>query len=104
MKKNEYIDLLLKDNETSGAKQKLYLDVIDCTEIALSQTSDSFEIDASIGLEKIFKVIEDAGRKSSNHCVGPFEAAELIAKLLGTTYTRASRRKEQKIVKLEDFF
>ncbi|MBS6561994.1 MAG: hypothetical protein KH328_01440 [Staphylococcus sp.] len=103
MKKNEYIELLLKDNETSGAKQKLFADVIDCTEIALSQTPDNFDIDASIGLEKLFKVIEDVGRKSSNHCVGPFEAAELIAKLLGTSYVRASRRKEQKIVNLEDF-
>lgn len=103
MTKNEYIDLLLKDNETSGNKQKLYSDVIDCTEIALSQTPDNFEVDSAIGLEKLFKVIEDAGRKSPNHCVGPFEAAELIAKLLGTPYVRASRRKEQKIVKLEDF-
>lgn len=103
MKKNEYIELLLNDNETAGKKQKLYADVIDCTEIALSQTSDSFELDPSIGLEKLFSVIEDAGRKSTNHCVGPFEAAELIAKLLGTTYIRASSRKEQKIVNLEDF-
>lgn len=103
MKKNEYIGLLLKDNETSGAKQKLFADVIDCTEIALSQTPDNFEIDSTIGLEKLFKAIEDTGRKSPNHCVGPFEAAEIIAKLLGTTYIRASRRKEQKIVNLEDF-
>lgn len=103
MKKNEYIKLLLKDNETSGAKQKLFADVIDCTEIALSQTPDNFEIDSTIGLEKLFKAIEDTGRKSPNHCVGPFEAAEIIAKLLGTTYIRASRRKEQKIVNLEDF-
>lgn len=103
MKKNEYIEVLLKDNETSGSKQKLYADLIDCTEIALSQTSDNFEIDASIGLEKLFKAIEDTGRKSPNHCVGPFEAAELIAKLLGTTYVRASKRKEKKIVNLEDF-
>lgn len=104
MKKNEYIELLLKDNETSGAKKKLFADVIDCTEIALSQTLDNFEIDSTIGLEKLFKAIEDTGRKSPNHCVGPFEAAEIIAKLLGTTYIRASRRKEQKIVNLEDFF
>lgn len=103
MKKSEYIELLLKDNETSGSKQKLYSDVIDCCEIALSQTSDNFEIDSSIGLEKLFSVIEAAGRSSTNHCVGPFEAAELIAKLLGTTYVRASRRKEQKIVNLDDF-
>lgn len=103
MKKDEYIDLLLKDNETSGSKQKLYSDVIDCTEIALSQMPDNFEVDASIGLEKLYGVIESAGRNSANHCVGPFEAAELIAKLLGTTYIRASRRKEKKMVNLEDF-
>lgn len=103
MLKKEYIELLLKDNETTGTKQKLYADIIDCTEIALSQTAEHFEIDSSIGLEKLYAEIEKAGRKSPNHCVGPFEAAELIAKLLGTTYTRASKRKEQKIVNLEDF-
>lgn len=103
MLKDEYIEMLIQDNETTGDKKKLYADVIDCTEIALSQAPNNFEVDPSIGLEKLFKVIEDAGRNSSSHCIGPFEAAELIAKLLGTEYVRASRRKETKIVNLEDF-
>nr|DAK09827.1 MAG TPA: hypothetical protein [Caudoviricetes sp.] len=102
MLKNEYIELLIQDNETTGNKKKLYSDVIDCTEIALSQMPDNFEVDASIGLDKLFGEIEKAGRNSANQCVGPFEAAELIAKLLGAKYVRASRRKE-KIVNLEDF-
>lgn len=103
MLKDEYIEMLIQDNETTGGKKKLYADVIDCTEIALSQTPNHFEVDPSIGLEKLFEVIEAAGRNSPSRCVGPFEAAELIAKLLGTEYVRASRRKETKIVNLEDF-
>lgn len=103
MLKNEYIDLLLKDNETTGNLKKLYEDVIDCVEIALSQAPSNFEVDSAIGLEKLYKKIEKAGRKSPNNCVGPFEAAELIAELLGTKYIRASRKKESQIINLEDF-
>lgn len=103
MKKNEYIENLLNDNVTSGRQQKLYADVIDCTDIALSQTADDFEIDPKIGLDELFAVIEEAGRKSPNNCVGPFEAAELIAKKLGTKYNRVSRKKTQSMLNLEDF-
>lgn len=103
MKKDEYIQALIVDNTTTGDKQKLYFDVIDCTEIALSQSPADFEIDATIGLEELFKVIENAGRKSVNHCVGPFEAAELIASRLGTQYNRASKRLSIGTINLEDF-
>lgn len=105
MRKDEYIDLLIKDNRTSGDRQKLYADVIDCTDIALSQMPSDFEVDSAIGLKELFADIEKAGRASPNRCVGPFEAAEIIAKKLGATYVRASMRKEQTgndIVRLED--
>ena len=107
MRKDEYIEVLLADNQTSGNKQKLYADVIDCTEIALGQTPADFEIDSAVGLKELFEEIEKAGRASRNHCVGPFEAAELIAKKLGTTYVRASMRTarpvENTIIGLENF-
>jgi hypothetical protein len=102
MKKNEYIQMLITDNQTTCDKQKLYFDVIDCTEIGLSQVSSDFEVDRSIGLEDLFKIIEDAGRKNKNNCVGPFEAAELIAEKLGTKYVRTSKRNAG-IVNLEEF-
>ncbi len=104
MKKNEYIEMLLIDNKTSGDKQKQFADVIDCVDIALSQTLDDFDIDSKIGLDDLFKVIELAAKNNKCNCVGPFEAAELIAEKLGTVYVRASKRKHTKLVNLEDFF
>ena len=114
MKKNEYIEMLIQDNETESKEFKgLYDDVIDCTDIALSQEPDTFEVDSKIGLTELLKIISDEGVKRSreNKCVGsvgPFEAAELIAKKLGATYTRPSRRSRSQAsavkVNLEDFF
>ena len=106
MRKDKYVEGLVEDNLTSGDKQKLYADVIDCTDIALSQMPSDFEVDAAVGLKELFSEIEKAGRASPNHCVGPFEAAELIAKKLGATYVRASMRFERNdntIVSLESF-
>lgn len=103
MRKNDYIQLLITDNITNDKNKKLYDDVIDCVDIALSQTSNDFDIVASISLKDLFEVIEEAGRKSPSHCVGPFEAAELIAKRLGTKYVRSSRKTINDIVNLEDF-
>lgn len=101
MTKSKYIEMLIQDNETEKEPTKiLYADVIDCADIALSQTPETFEIDASIGLKDLYAEIESAGKKSAAHCVGPFEAAELIAKKLGTTYTRKSRTK---VIKFADF-
>lgn len=109
MKKHEYIQLLITDNETSGDKKELFNDVIDCVDIALSQTSNDFEIDSSIGLEALFAEIKKkAKEKQKNNvgCVGPFEAAELIAKKLGTKYERITQKAASNngIVNLEDFF
>lgn len=109
MNKHEYIQLLITDNETSGNKKALYNDVIDCVDIALSQTSNDFEIDSSIGLEALFAEIEKKAKENQKNnvgCVGPFEAAALIAKKLGTKYERITRKAASNngIVKLEDFF
>ena len=105
MKKKEYIEMLLQDIETEEkVKKELFKEVVDCAEIALSQTSDNADINAEIGIKELWKVIEDEGRKSKAHCVGPFRAAELIAEKLGVTYLRASKRIARKQVKsLEDF-
>lgn len=109
MRKQEYIQLLITDNETSGERHAIFNDVIDCVDIALSQTPSDFEIDASIGLEKLFGAIEKAARKhAKNGCgsVGPFEAAELIAQMLGTQYQRITQKaaKNNGIIDLEEFF
>lgn len=109
MKKNEYIHLLITDNETSGNKKALYNDVIDCVDIALSQTANDFEIDSSIGLETLFAEIKKKAKETQKNnvgCVGPFEAAELIAKKLGTKYERITHKAAANygIVNLEDFF
>lgn len=109
MKKHEYIQLLITDNETSGEKKALYNDVIDCVDIALSQTANDFEIDSSIGLETLFAEIKKKAKETQKNnvgCVGPFEAAELIAKKLGTKYERITRKAASNngIVNLEDFF
>ena len=107
MNKRDYLEMLVQDNQTTKESlKKLYNDVIDCTEIALSQMPESFQIqDTSIGLKELFAEIEKTGKTCASHCVGPFEAAELIAKKLGATFVRASMRvvpEERKIVKLED--
>lgn len=108
MKKNDYIEMLIAEN-TDEKKKKLYSDVIDCVDIALSQEPDSFKIkDSSIGLPELFGMIESAARNGKCNCVGPFEAAEMFAAKFGAKYVRASRRgiaiNPIAIVKLEDFF
>lgn len=113
MKKYDYLEMLLKENEAEVNKKELYFDVIDCTDIALSQTPEDFEIDNNVTVKDLFSVIEEEGRNSSNNCVGPFQAAVLIAERLGTKYVRPSERyKEKKVhsntqskkhISLEDF-
>ena len=106
MRKNEYIEMLLAEN-TEGSNQKVFADVIDCVDIALSQEPESFEVDSSVGLEELFKIVEQEGRKrkgsASHSCVGPFEAAELFAQRFGARYVRRSRRPAPAPVRLEDF-
>lgn len=89
MKKNEYLLMLFQDNETETQPTKeLHEAVLECTVEALSQTADNFEIDGKIGLPELYAEIEKQGKASKAQCVSPFSAAELIAKKLGTTYTR----------------
>lgn len=111
MKKEEYIRMLLADNETEKQPQKeLNEAIIDCVDIALSQEPEDFEIeDTKIGLDTFWAAIKDAGRKEASHCVSPLRAAELIAQKLGAKFERASRRlaekpAEPKVVRLEDLF
>lgn len=109
MNKKEYIQQLIVDNETTGNKKSIYNEVIDCVDIALSQTPINFEIDSSIGLEALFAEIEKKAKENKQgncSCVGPFEAAELIAAKLGTKYERISRKVKSNngMVNLEDFF
>lgn len=111
MKKEEYIRMLLADNETEKQPQKeLNEAIIDCVDIALSQEPEDFEIkDTKIGLDTFWAAIREAGRKEASHCVSPLRAAELIAQKLGAKFERASRRlaekpAEPKVVRLEDLF
>ncbi len=92
------------DNQTTGNKKGLYDDVIDCTEMALSQAPAGFEVESNVGLEELFLIIEQHAHAHNLGCVGPFQAAELIAAKLGTKYVRASRRLigSTGIVSLED--
>ena len=105
MNKHEYIEMLLQDIEThDDVKKELLKEVIDCAEIALSQTSSDEEIDSQKGIDDLWAVIEKEGKSSKTHCVGPFRAAELIAETLGVSYTRASKKIQTKKVRdLEDF-
>ncbi len=110
MNRSEYIKLLLVDNETASGNQKqINNDIIDCVEIALSQTSDDTEINDGLGLHDFWRDIEEVGRVKK--CVGPFQAAEIIAKRLGVSYVRATTRFEKAkvenpapVVELGDFF
>ena len=62
MKKEEYIRMLLEDNETEKQPQKeLNEAIIDCVDIALSQEPEDFEIkDTKIGLDTFWAAIRDA--------------------------------------------
>ena len=106
MKKKAYLEMLINENNDDTTK-KLYSDVLDCLDIALSQEADDFEIvDTTIGLKELFAMIEAKARKTPGHCVGPFEAAEMFAEKLGAKYERLSKRQATpttKLVNLEDF-
>lgn len=111
MKKSEYIEMLCQDIETEKAPMKnIYMDVIDCVEIALSQEPADFDVDASISLVDLYKIIEVAAKENQKSdrgatSVGPFMAAELFAKRFGAHYQRASKRiAAGPKISLEDFF
>lgn len=109
MLKDEFIKMMVEDNQTeSEPKKSLYMDVIECMDLALSQSPADFDVPADKTLKGAFALIEKRGRerrKNGVACVGPFEAAEIIAEYLGTKFERASKRyaAPKKTVKLEDF-
>ena len=107
MKKREYIEMLMQDIATETDKNKrLYSDVIDCVDIALSGEPDDFEVNGKISVQDLYKDIENKARTEKLQCVGPFEVAEMFAKKFGTSYKRLSaqiRPDNSKMVNLEDF-
>ncbi len=85
MNKIEFIKMLQQDNETqTEPKKSLHTQVIDCTIIALIDEAADFEIDATVTANSLFKLIEKQARSNASHCVGPFQAAKLIAEHLKT--------------------
>lgn len=91
MRRNEYLQMLYQDNETEQEKKKeLYAAVLECTIEALSQESENFEADQGVGLEALYRLIEEEGRKKG--VVSPFRAAEIIAEKLGAKYKRPIER------------
>lgn len=85
MKKADFINMLQQDIETqSEPKKSLYAQVIDCTVIALLDESADFEVDGTITCESLFGLIEKKAKETRKNCIGPFEAAKLIAEHLKT--------------------
>ena len=85
MKKVDFITMLKQDNETlSEPKKSLYAQVIDCTVIALLDEPMDFEVDPKITCESLFALILERAKKKDARqgCVGPFEAADMIAEYL----------------------
>lgn len=108
MRKDDFLQMMWQDNETESEPMKtLYADIIECMDIALSQSPDTLEIASEKTVKGAYELIEKRARerqKSGKACVGPFEAAEIIAEYLGTKYERASKRlAKKKKVSLEDF-
>lgn len=92
MKKADFIKMLQQDIETqSEPKKSLYAQVIDCTVIALLDEAADFEVDGTITCEKLFGLIENEAKATRKNCVGPFEAAKLIAEHLKTENDGAAR-------------
>ena len=91
MRRNEYLQMLYQDNETEEEKKKeLYAAVLECTVEALSQESEDFDADQSIGLHDLYQLIKAEGFKMG--VVSPFRAAELIAEKLRAKYKRPIER------------
>ncbi len=107
MKKQDFLKMMVQDNETEKPGQKeLYADIIECMDIALSQMPDDFEIDNNKNVKEAYAEIEKFAKENKRRSVGPFESAEIIAKYLGATYIRASRKYATEAttkVSLEDF-
>ncbi len=107
MKKDEFLKMMFDDIATETEPQKsLYTDVIECMDIALSQTPAAFDVPADKTVKGAFELIEKRGKERQKNgiaCVGPFEAAEIIAEYLGAKYVCASKRFGRTTVNIEDF-
>jgi hypothetical protein len=113
MTKQDFLRMMVEDNETNSnaAQKSLYADVIDCIDIALSQSPDSVDVAPDKTIKGAFELIKAAAKAKppvdGAAAVGPFEAAELIAGYLGVAYTRASKRyataRPVAAVNLDDF-
>lgn len=106
MRKDEFLKMMWQDNETeSEPKKTLYADVIECMDIALSQSPDTFEVPSDRTTADAYAAVEKYAREKKLQSIGPFQSAELIAGYLGTKYERPSKRLEavKAKVNLEDF-
>lgn len=94
MRKDEFLRMMVQDNATEPDKNKkaLYADVIECMDIALSQSPADTEIAEDKTVEGAYKTVEEFARKNNRRAVGPFESAELIANYLGVKYERATKK------------
>jgi hypothetical protein len=103
MTKQEFLSMQAQDAETHADKA-LLLEVVDCMELALSQTPDAADIAPEKTAAEGLALIKAEAKKHGNAC-GPFRAAELLAEYLGVKYTRASKKPgAAAAVDLADFF
>lgn len=106
MRKDEFLKMMVQDNTTEPDinKQALYADVIECMDIALSQSPADTDIADDKTVDGAYKVVEEFARKNKRNAVGPFESAELIACYLGVKYERATKKyaKQQTTINLDD--
>ncbi len=93
MRKDEFLRMMVQDNETVSDPQKsLYADVIECMDIALSQSPADTVIADDKTAEGAYKTVEEFARKNNRKSVGPFESTEIIAEYLGVKYERATKK------------
>ncbi len=109
MNKTEFLKMMVEDNATEKEpKKSLYADVIEIMDIALSQSPTTFDVPQDKTVKGAFELIEKRGKEKQKDgvvCVGPFEAAEIVAEYLGAKYERATKRYAVKTntVRIEDF-
>ncbi len=106
--KDEFLKMMSQDIATESELMKsIYIDVIECMDIALSQSPATFDVPSDQTVKGAYELIQNrakARQKNGVACVGPFEAAEIIAEYLGAKYERASKRYGiVGTVNLEDF-
>lgn len=109
MKKQAFLTMMIQDVSAMPDNKKRNLaEIIDCMEIALSQTGESTDIDPHKNAEEACALIEKYAKEEfdkdrSIKFIGPFEAAEkVLAPYLGVTYVRTSRKVDS-LIDLNDF-